>query len=208
VEWIVWSPTTETALVVIPEEVEFFMQVIRDHKREPLVHLLPYAAPVTKGMIHFNTLEFCPFPELPKGRKIPDVIRIELGILAGRLYVDRTEWKVVTEYVTKREPKFLVSGRIADDPAAFLLEWLTIRRKAVDVLHTPMGYICTGREMETGDSSDDEDIPEDEDTLENGDNLEDADTSDGEALEDGDASEDWETSEDGDSPGNGDNLDD
>ncbi|KAI3327703.1 hypothetical protein HD806DRAFT_519717 [Xylariaceae sp. AK1471] len=149
VEWIVWSPTAETALVIIPEEAELFIELLRGREHESLVHLITYAAPVTRAMIHFNTLEFYTFPNLLKGHKIPEIIRIELGILAGRLYVDHTEWKSVAEYVAE----LFVSDKIADDPAAFILEWLTIRRKAVDVLHTPMGYICTGREMEDVGSS-------------------------------------------------------
>jgi hypothetical protein len=162
VEFIVWAPKTETALVVIPEEAEYFMTHLvaqsRNGRDESPVHLITYAAPVTKAMLCFNSLEFCTFPELPAGHTIPERIRIELGILAGRLYVDRTEWEGVAAYVRgeDKEGSMYPGDRITDDPAAFLLEWLSMRRRAIDVLHTPMGRICTGREMEMTDSSGDE----------------------------------------------------
>ncbi|KAI0393574.1 hypothetical protein F5Y17DRAFT_466837 [Xylariaceae sp. FL0594] len=162
VEFIVWAPKTETALVVIPEEAEFFMKHLFDETRighrKSAVHLITYAAPVTKAMLCFNSLEFYTFPELPAGHTVPEHIRIELGILAGRLYVDRSEWGAVTAYVRGEDGKGNKGsyGKIADDPAAFLLEWLSMRRGAIDVVHTPMGRICTGRDMEPTDSSRDE----------------------------------------------------
>ncbi|KAI0428983.1 hypothetical protein F5Y09DRAFT_357255 [Xylaria sp. FL1042] len=151
VEWILWSPTTETALVIIPEEAEYLLEFLRGKQDKPHTHLIAYAAPVTKAMVHFNNLKFYSYPELPAEHTVPERIRIELGILAGRLYVDKDEWKGVAEYVRGTNDP----DKIAADPAAFVLEWLTIRRKAVNVLHTHMGYICTGREMESADSPED-----------------------------------------------------
>ncbi|KAI1817158.1 hypothetical protein GGS20DRAFT_582854 [Poronia punctata] len=150
VEFIVWAPVTGTALVVIPEEAEYFLEYLRGEGRDsPAVHLITYAAPVTKAMLCFNTLEFYTFPQLPADHPIPERIKIELGILAGRLYVDGSEWESVAAYVQGQDKDGnICSDRIADDPAAFLLEWLSLRRRAADVLHTPMGYICTGREMQ------------------------------------------------------------
>ncbi|KAI3338571.1 hypothetical protein F4824DRAFT_509367 [Ustulina deusta] len=150
VEWIIWAPATETALVIIPEETEYLMEFLRGQRGKPNTHLIAYAAPVTKAMVHFNDLQFYSYPELPAGHTVPERLRIELGILAGRLYVDQNEWKAVAEYVrgAANDP-----DKIAADPAAFLLEWLTLRRKAVNVLHTHMGYICTGRDMESADPS-------------------------------------------------------
>ncbi|KAI0555745.1 hypothetical protein F4679DRAFT_519684, partial [Xylaria curta] len=153
VEWIIWSPKTETALVVIPEEAEGLMELLRDEEGKSCVHLIAYAAPVTKAMIHFNRLEFYSFPELPKEHTIPERIRIELGILAGRLYIEQSELEGLIKYMRVSKASVKDSDRIAEDPASFLLEWLTIRRKTVDVLHTPMGFICTGREMENTGSS-------------------------------------------------------
>ncbi|KAI1347711.1 hypothetical protein F5Y01DRAFT_318465 [Xylaria sp. FL0043] len=150
VEWILWSPTTETALVVIPEEAECLLEFLRGKQGKPHTYLITYAAPVTKAMIHLNKLDFYSYPELPEGCTVPERIRIELGILAGRLYVDKDEWKGLAEYVKGTNNL----DKIAADTAAFVLEWLTLRRKAVNVLHTHMGYICTGREMDSAEDAD------------------------------------------------------
>ncbi|KAI1741165.1 hypothetical protein F4680DRAFT_464954 [Xylaria scruposa] len=148
VEWILWSPKTETALVVIPEEAETLLELLRGEEGKPFVHLIAYAAPITKAMNHFNRLEFYSIPELSKEDTIPEQIRIELGILAGRLYIEQSELEGLRNYMRVSKASAKDSNKIAEDPASFLLEWLTIRRKTVDVLHTPMGFICTGREME------------------------------------------------------------
>ncbi|KAJ8120310.1 hypothetical protein ONZ43_g2947 [Nemania bipapillata] len=149
VEWIMWSPKTETALVIIPEEAEYLIEFLRERVGRSKVHLIAYAAPVTKSMVQFNRLEFYSFPEMARDQVIPDRIKMELGILSGRLYVDKSEWESVKEYVRGPERGAAEdSDKIAPDPAAFLLEWLAIRRRNVDVMQTPMGYICTGRLME------------------------------------------------------------
>ncbi|KAJ3551992.1 hypothetical protein NPX13_g11224 [Xylaria arbuscula] len=159
VEWIVWSPQTETALVIIPEEAEHLLAYLRSRRGKPRVYLITYAAAVTKAMVQFNHLDFYTYPELPTGFCIPKQIKVELGILAGRLYVDEHEWKAVAEYTMGTAND---SNKIAANPAAFVLEWLTARRKTVNVLRTPMGYICTGREMESTDSPGDANGDEDE----------------------------------------------
>ncbi|CAJ2499843.1 Uu.00g026960.m01.CDS01 [Anthostomella pinea] len=157
VEWILWSPKHDTALVVIPEEAELLIPVIRGAGADSPVYLLAYAVPVTKSMMHFNDLKYYTVPELPDGYCFPEWLRIELGIFAGRLYVDIEEWAALSSYV--RQPSAGISAareltpsmgiaKFSDDPAAFLLEWLTLWRKTQDILHTPMGYICTGRALE------------------------------------------------------------
>ncbi|KAI1170580.1 hypothetical protein F4777DRAFT_594856 [Nemania sp. FL0916] len=148
VEWIVWSPKTKTALVIIPEEAEYMLGFLRDLKDESHVHLLAYAAPVTKSMVQFNELRFYSVPELPDHETIPQQIKIELGILGGRLYLDEGEWEEMEKYVRGSETDTVEdSDKIAPDLPAFLLEWLAMRRNTVDVLHTHMGYICTGRKL-------------------------------------------------------------
>ncbi|KAI2607876.1 hypothetical protein GGR54DRAFT_633161 [Hypoxylon sp. NC1633] len=164
VEWILWSPSTETGLVIIPEEAELIIPALRLVSNNPAVYLIAYAAPVTKGMIPFNTFQYYTVPQLPTDYSFPEWFRIEVGILSGRLYVDPNEWESLTRYF---RPSFeaansplgnfaelsLTNGeslsKCADDPAAFLLEWLALRRKQ-DVLHTPMGHICLGRSPEEG----------------------------------------------------------
>jgi hypothetical protein len=164
VEWILWSPSAQTAVVIIPEEAELLIAAFRLLADPPPVHLIAYAAPVTKAMLSFNRFQYYSLPSLPTAHSFPEWFRIELGILAGRLYVDMAEWdslasylqspSEVTECLGKDDVRpeqthgvDLGPGKFADDPAAFLLEWITVRRKAQDVLHTPIGYICTGRTL-------------------------------------------------------------
>ncbi|KAI0025868.1 hypothetical protein F4780DRAFT_774718 [Xylariomycetidae sp. FL0641] len=162
VEWLLWSPSSQTALIVIPEEVEHLIPLLRASTRRPLVHLVAYAAPVTKSMLVFNTLRYYSLPELPGEYRFPDWLRLELGVLSGRLYVGSDEWSLLTSYLRSRtnvshgasDGGLRLDGvaeeepvGFADDPRWFLLEWLAFRRKAQDVTHTPMGYICLGRHV-------------------------------------------------------------
>lgn len=98
----------------------------------------------------FNEFRYYNLPELPQQHDFPDWFRIELGILSGRLYVDSAESELLARYI---QPNLSNNGEftsLADDPAQFLLEWLPLRRKSQNVTHTPMGYICTGRNPEAG----------------------------------------------------------
>ncbi|KAJ2891475.1 uncharacterized protein MKZ38_000327 [Zalerion maritima] len=166
VEWILWSPSAETALVIIPEEAELLIPVIRKAGNRAKTHLVAHAAPVTKSMLHFNDLSFCALPSLPAGRSVPAWLSRELGIFSGRLYVGFAEYALLTTYLEvsmgigessdsplpppNRElmPVHGDRGRMfATNPAGFLAEWLTLRRKAQDIMHTPMGYICQGRPL-------------------------------------------------------------
>jgi hypothetical protein len=66
---------------------ELLIPLIRA-QRQPKVHLITYAASVTKNMVHFNKLSYYVLPRLPVGYKPPSWFSIELGIFAGRLYID------------------------------------------------------------------------------------------------------------------------
>ena len=154
VEWILWSPSNRTALIVISEEAELLIPMIRA-ARKPMVHLITYAAPVTKNMLHFNGLSYYVLPRLPDGYTAPDWLSIELGIFAGRLYINFPECAPVTNYlqlVDKTGTDSLQSrtdhsGIFTQNSVDFLLEWLTVCRKGQDIMHTPMGYICQGRPL-------------------------------------------------------------
>ncbi|UKZ75996.1 hypothetical protein TrVFT333_003692 [Trichoderma virens FT-333] len=137
VEWILWSPSTHTALVIIPEEVELLLPKLRHAPYEAKVHLIAYAAPITRAMVPFNQLQYYSLPPIPAHSTFPAWLKIELGIVAGRLYTDYEEWKLVGDYIG--------DSRHGNLSPAFLLEWLGVRCRAHDVLHTPMGYICLGR---------------------------------------------------------------
>ncbi|EFX03783.1 hypothetical protein CMQ_711 [Grosmannia clavigera kw1407] len=156
VEWTIWSPTTETALVVVPEELELLLPRIRS--RESRVHLLAYAAPITRPMATtFSGLQYLALPALPAGSRLPAWLPVELGILAGRLYMTLDEAVAMAEYLGGSMMEDVAAAADArtdaketpslfcPDPASFLLEWLSLRRVGQDIMHTPAAYICQGR---------------------------------------------------------------
>ncbi|KAL7929432.1 hypothetical protein V8C35DRAFT_331665 [Trichoderma chlorosporum] len=137
VEWILWSPSTQTALVIIPEEAEDLIPKLRLARDEAKVHLIAYAAPITRSMVIFNQLRYYSLPPIPLDATFPTWLKVELGILAGRLYADYEEWKLAGDSIR--------GSRCGNVSPSFLLEWLGVRCRAHDVLQTPMGYICQGR---------------------------------------------------------------
>ncbi|KAI1383848.1 uncharacterized protein F4822DRAFT_438664 [Hypoxylon trugodes] len=157
VEWILWSPSTQTALVIIPEEAELLIPKLRLATLRPRVYLIAYAAPVTKAMLCFNTLRYYSLPTLPPRHEFPEWFRFELGVLGGRLYVDSAEWDLLARHLQSPSKENAISQfasangiipiSFADNPTSFLLEWLMLLRRTQDVIQTPMGYICTGRTL-------------------------------------------------------------
>lgn len=133
-EWILWSFSTQTALIIIPEEVELLIPMLRIAGSKSKVHLIAYAAPITRAMTPFNRLDYYTLPPIPFNAEFPSWFKVELGILAGRLYTDYEEWNHVNAYM-----------RDSSISSAFLLGWLGVRCRANDVLHTPIGYICLGK---------------------------------------------------------------
>jgi hypothetical protein len=123
--------------------------------RKPMVHLVTYAAPVTKNMLHFNGLSYYVLPRLAVGYTAPDWLSIELGIFAGRLYINFSECAPLTNYIQLADKTCTDSpqrrtqhvGNFTKNPVDFLLEWLMVCRKGQDIMHTPMGYICQGRPL-------------------------------------------------------------
>lgn len=67
--------------------------------RKPMVHLITYGAPVTKTMLHFNGLSYYVLPRLAVSCTAPDWLSIELGIFAGRLYINFSECAPLTNYI-------------------------------------------------------------------------------------------------------------
>ncbi|KAK8013720.1 hypothetical protein PG991_009313 [Apiospora marii] len=152
VEWILWNPSDKLALVVIPEEAEILLETIRRQER-PNVHLILYAAPANKSMRSLGDLTFYVVPELPAGYTVPRWLAIELGVFAGRLYIDYGDYAAIRDGMLDVYPEADSNGEepglagtiTATNPTAFLLDWLTLRRRGQDILHTPMGYLCQGR---------------------------------------------------------------
>ncbi|KAF2494893.1 hypothetical protein BU16DRAFT_590135 [Lophium mytilinum] len=98
VNFILWSSVTKDYMIISPEECEICIALIRD-MAEPPTHLLNYAAPVTRKMLRFNDLRFYAIPELPRQWKAPGWLKIELGIIAGRLYFDWDEHSKLLQYL-------------------------------------------------------------------------------------------------------------
>lgn len=120
---------------------------LRSQKFPPKVHLLAYSAPVTKKMLPFSRLRYYSMPPLHSKHVIPQSLTIELGIFAGRLYLEYEECAPLAEYIdhatmTQR------SGVSTNDTISFILEWLSLRRRGQDIMHTPLAYVCQGRPLD------------------------------------------------------------
>ncbi|KAK0755675.1 hypothetical protein N5P37_011775, partial [Trichoderma harzianum] len=156
VEWVLWSPSTETALIIISEELEAIMPMLRDQKK-PRVWLLCYAAPVTRSMQNFNNLVYYTIPSWTNGHLFPEFLTIEIGIVAGRLYFNYSEYKSLISWLgivsdaggdgTGNGTTFMSCGFPVKNSLNFLQEWLTYRRQTLDISHTPMGFVCQRRTL-------------------------------------------------------------
>ncbi|KAL1638643.1 hypothetical protein SLS58_008761 [Diplodia intermedia] len=98
VNWVLWSTEADAAMVVIPEEAELLIPLLRDAEK-PVTHLLTYAPAVTRKMVHFNDLTYYSIPPMPRGWKAPDWLRVELGLFAGRLYFEHAEYAGMLRYL-------------------------------------------------------------------------------------------------------------
>ncbi|PQE19066.1 p-loop containing nucleoside triphosphate hydrolase protein [Rutstroemia sp. NJR-2017a BBW] len=157
VEWILWSPSNDTALIIIPEEAELLIPILRETS-EPHAYLIVYTTPVTKSMLNSNGLSYYTIPTLPVGHKAPGWLSIELGIVAGRLYFPFAEYAPLMEYLQLSDPsngEGITQGTnmrrrvpvFTNTPTNFLHDWLTLRRKGQNIMHTPMGYVCQRRPL-------------------------------------------------------------
>ncbi|POS86765.1 hypothetical protein EPUL_003186 [Erysiphe pulchra] len=175
VHWILWSPSTETAIIIIPEEVEVIIPILRNQSCN--VHLLTYAAPMTRKMLIFNDFTHYSLPPLSSSWCAPFWLRIEVGILTGRLYFDYSEYPKILETIGVKE----LDGKIIENsykqcecpqnsstgflkvekakkgftskPLCFLQEWIALRTQGQDFNYTPMGLICQGRPVKANDLS-------------------------------------------------------
>ncbi|KAL4745958.1 hypothetical protein BDW72DRAFT_198161 [Aspergillus terricola var. indicus] len=145
VNWLLYNTVTETALVIISEEAEILIPIMSASTTRN-THLILYAAPWTKSMLHFNSLTYYSLPSLPDGWKPPAWLPFELGIIAGRLYFSFSEYEDVSNplYSLTRNPgmKDESLDSWTKNRLNFLQEWLAIRRQGQDITDTPMGYIC------------------------------------------------------------------
>lgn len=185
-----WSQSTETAIVIIPEEAELLLPIVR--AADSPTWILTYAAPVTRKMLHFNRLDYYAIPDLPNNWKAPAWLTVELGIFAGRLYFEWDEYPGLCQLVGldpssnpqehweddgdgDGEKGAIVprvddgtmaadldqrrnrgdnlgadksaTAAIAAKPLIFLQDWLALRRRGQDFVHTPMGHVTQSKPL-------------------------------------------------------------
>lgn len=100
-------------MIVSPEETESLIPLVREAKGS-LTHLLAYAAPVTRRMLHFNDLGYYAMPDLPTVWQAPTWLKIELGIFAGRLYFEYNEYSDLREYLGFEEGSAKLAETVDD----------------------------------------------------------------------------------------------
>ena len=184
VHWVLWSEIAQTALICSDYETDKILQHLRAQTK-PKTYLMTYAAPVSKAMLIFDTLNFYTYPSLPKAWRASTWLVRDLGIFAGRLYFDFDDQydAVCAVLGLSQEPSSSEERKIepfSPSPLPFMQEWLAIRRKGQDFSRTMMGELCRGRrvkredtveqvseaeqkeEVETKDESAEEDVDEED----------------------------------------------
>ncbi|KAF6522392.1 hypothetical protein HZS61_013920 [Fusarium oxysporum f. sp. conglutinans] len=171
VNWIIWSSVAEIAVIIMPEEAEALIPIMRNSGVP--THLLVYSIPITRKMLRFNDLTFHSIPPLPNDWKAPKWFQVELGIYAGRLYFEWDEYDAIcsllgiqngelgnqaqdeepTETDTDAEteiskPQTDLEHKLAKSPLTFLQEWLAVRRRGQDFAHSPMGFVSHGKRLQ------------------------------------------------------------
>jgi hypothetical protein len=152
--WLLWNPKDEIGMLVSPEEANALIPILR-YSGGPACHLIVYAAPLTRHMLHFNSIDYYAIPRLPQDFKVPYWLKVELGIFAGRLYLEWDELKIVMSYLgmkaSEQDAAEFVPAQctesFATKPLAFLHDWLAVRRTGLDFEHTPVGFITTGKPL-------------------------------------------------------------
>lgn len=177
VHWLLWSTTTDTALIVSEFEADAVLPLIRD-QRPASTYLITYAAPVTRAMLPFDTLRLYTVPRLPTNWRAPTWLVRDLGIFAGRLYfdfndqshavyqalglpppasktedlrVELTEMDLWHELPFGDGQQVTTQEPFSKNPLLFMQEWLAIRRKGQDFSQSMIGDLIRGRRLERGD---------------------------------------------------------
>ena len=158
VNWVLWSPSVECAILVNPEEAEELLLLLKTMPA-PSAHILTYAAPVNRKMSHFNSFAFYAVPSLPLNWKAPSWLSIEVGLFAGRLYFPFAEYAPILSFLGAREKGRSIVEDIHEEqddaktksfakrPLAFLQDWLALKRRGQDFSETPMGYVAQGKPL-------------------------------------------------------------
>ncbi|KIW06394.1 uncharacterized protein PV09_02847 [Verruconis gallopava] len=152
IEFVLWSPSTQTALVIIPEEAEMIIPILQA-SRSTSVHLIIYSAPTTRKMLQFWDLDYYVLPRLPEGEIFPEWLSIELGILGARLYFPIEEYDSLREYFCTAvssgvgESSETHTCAMSSSLLSFVFDWITLRRNGQDITMTPMAYLCQGKPL-------------------------------------------------------------
>jgi len=96
--YILWSETSDTAVLVSPEEQELLVPLCRTAVKKS-VHLLSYAAPTTRKMLQFNDLKYYAIPPLRRNWVAPLWLQIQVGLFSGRLYFPFEELTHMLEFL-------------------------------------------------------------------------------------------------------------
>ncbi|KAK6583459.1 hypothetical protein PZA11_004535 [Diplocarpon coronariae] len=106
VQWILWSPVSQVAIILVPEELELLLPIVKS----PISYIISYAAPLTRKMLHFDNLKYFSIPDLPSGWRSPDWLRTEIGVYSGRLYFEYSDYNLILNFLGVHE----CSGRIEE----------------------------------------------------------------------------------------------
>jgi hypothetical protein len=168
VNFLILCTTSNTAIAITPEEADAVIDLIRRGKCAGSVHLLVYAPPINRKMLHFNTLKFYSLPRLPAKWQAPQWLQLQLGIFTGRLYFPFEEYEPMLDYLgvdpsngrileledeaqdidhSAAATESVGKKNLTDNPLTFLQEWISVRRKGKDFTHSPMGVICRGHPL-------------------------------------------------------------
>ncbi|XEU95815.1 hypothetical protein FSHL1_001100 [Fusarium sambucinum] len=175
VNWVLWSSVADIAVIIVPEEAEALIPLMRDLNVNVNTHLLVYSAPITRKMLQFNDMNFHSIPPLPLSWKAPIWLQIELGVYSGRLYFEWEEYlsmctllgiqegtpengveadgegpedEVSREDGQVSEPVVCEQKQLVQTPLTFLQEWLAVRRRGQDFAHSPMGFVSQGKRLQ------------------------------------------------------------
>lgn len=159
-------------MIVIPEEAEEILKIL---DKTSSTHLICYSSPVTRKMRAFNELAYFAIPTLPSNFSAPMWLKIELGLIASRLYFDYDEYLPILDFLgiendttpveeeledltlaANLEPetedteitlKASIIPKFARNPQTFLSEYLAVSRKGQEFTQTPMGFISQGKPL-------------------------------------------------------------
>ncbi|OQU94831.1 hypothetical protein CLAIMM_01124 [Cladophialophora immunda] len=183
VQWVVKTPGIMKPIIISPHEANTFFHAIRESKDKPVesegttLHL--YQARTSRGMVSFDALDICKFPEKNAPEKIePQAIAL-LGLFAGQLYFSSFEhYKEFCALVGLFDgERLLVRKRqVATDnfvspacrkangwtectfntsPVPWIKGFIDMRRAGIEWTHTHLGRVMNGQILRKEDFDED-----------------------------------------------------